>query len=263
MKTLLILAISLLIGVVASNDLSDKNVVILGDSITYLGKDDCTGAKGWTTYWKEITRPKSVRSYARSGASWCNTPQTKPNTVEHIGVLGPDNNIFNQIERLEEAIAKGEQPKPDLIMIAAGTNDLWYTSYFPNAFDVSPEDAMSAPDQKVIEQGPTAATSISTAMKLAFARFARICPDAQIIILTPLQATKIKTPILERGSKVIEECARLAGAKVIRQDREMPVDSAAERRSLNLTYDGVHPNEAGARANGQALATRTLELVAR
>lgn len=263
MKTILILAISLLIGVAAGNDLSDKNVVIMGDSITWLGKDDCTGAKGWTTYWKEIARPKSVRSYARSGASWCNSPDTKSNTVENIGVLGSDNTVFNQIERLQEAISKGEQPVPDLIMIAAGTNDMWYHSHFPHVFDVSPEDAMSAPDQKVIEQGPSAATSISTAMKLAFARFARICPEAEIIILTPLQATKINTSILEQGSDIIEKCALLGGAKVIRQDREMPVDSAAERRSHNLTYDGVHTSEAGARANGKAIAARTLQLLAR
>lgn len=254
---------SLLIGAAASVDLNKTDVVIMGDSITWLGKDDCTGEKGWSTWWKKAINPASCRSYARSGATWSNTPATKANTVENIGHVGDDNTIYNQIVRMEEAIANGEQPVPGLIMIAAGTNDLWFPQYRPEAMAVSADSAWMVDEQTAIDAGPTAATSMTQAVRLALARLNRSCPDARVIILTPLQATSISAADMARGSEMLEKAARLGGALVIRQDNEMPVDSASEREKPVLTYDGIHTSAAGAKANGQAIAKRVSELLAR
>ena len=107
------------------------HVVILGDSNTWLGGDDCNKPQGWNKWFCDAFQPASCRSYARSGATWTNTPQTRRNTQENIGILGNDNVIYNQICRLEEAIFNGSQPTPQLILILAGTNDAWFLKSRP------------------------------------------------------------------------------------------------------------------------------------
>lgn len=261
-KIIISIALALL-GVAAATEgiLQDADVVMLGDSITWLGNDDCSGEKGWTTYWKAAMAPRSCRSYARSGATWTNTPSTRRNTQENVGRISNDNTIYNQVMRLGEAIASGEQPRPELIMIAAGTNDLWFPKSRPEALAESTGKAWSMTDDAVIAGGPSAATSIPRAVRLVMAELGRICPGAKVIILTPLQCTRISGGKMSAGSMLIEEAARKAGAMVIRQDRETPVDSTAERSRPTLTYDGVHTSKAGARAIGEALAKRTRELL--
>ncbi|MDE7471373.1 MAG: SGNH/GDSL hydrolase family protein [Paramuribaculum sp.] len=250
-------------GVAASTEgsLNEADVVMLGDSITWLGNDDCNGEKGWTSYWKTMIEPKSCRSYARSGATWSNTSATRKNTQENVGRISNDNTVYNQVMRLKEAIASGQQPQPELIMIAAGTNDLWFPKSRPDALTGSVEKAWSESAADVLAKGPSAATSIAQSVRLVMAELAETCPAAKVIILTPLQCTKINGEKMEAGSRLIEESARKAGAMVIRQDRETPLDSISERRQLNLTYDGVHTSKAGAKAIGEALARRTIELL--
>ena len=98
---------SLPIAAIAAGD--SLHVVILGDSNTWLGGDGCDKAQGWNKWFRDAFQPATCRSYARSGATWTNTPETRRNTQENIGVLGNDNVIYNQICRLEEAINNGSQ----------------------------------------------------------------------------------------------------------------------------------------------------------
>ena len=95
------------------------HVVILGDSNTWIGGDDCDKPKGWNKWFVDEFRPLSCKSYARSGATWTNTSTTRENVVEDIAVLGNDNVIYNQIARLKRACDEGRQQTPDLIIIAA------------------------------------------------------------------------------------------------------------------------------------------------
>ncbi|MBQ2399776.1 MAG: SGNH/GDSL hydrolase family protein, partial [Muribaculaceae bacterium] len=81
---------------------ADQDVVLLGDSNTWLGGDDCTGVKGWGKWFAEEYRPGSIRSYARSGATWTNTVNTVADTREYSEVLGDNNVIYNQVMRLVE-----------------------------------------------------------------------------------------------------------------------------------------------------------------
>ena len=90
-----------------SSEEPEEDVVILGDSNTWLGGDDCTKPKGWNTWFKEAMKPRSCHSYARSGSTWTHTPNTKRDTKEDIGTIGDNNVIINQIFRLEEAINEG------------------------------------------------------------------------------------------------------------------------------------------------------------
>ena len=260
-KIIVILA-AVLLSAMPVSELGNMNVVIMGDNITWLGNDDCTGAKGWTSRWKELANPKTCRSYARSGATWCNTPETKVNLVENIGIVGKDNTIFNQVMRLADAVKSGSQPIPDLVIIAAGTNDLSDPRRRPQALDEDAASAWRVTEDNAIAAGPSAAISLAGSVRLAFAHIKAIAPEAKVVVLTPLQCTEITADRMSRGSDLIESAAKLGGAYVIRQDSEMPVDSAAERRHYNLTYDGVHTSEAGARANGEAIARRISSLLA-
>ena len=69
------------------------DVVILGDSNTWLGGDDCSKPKGWNTYFKAEFKPKSCVSLARSGASWTHTYETVRNTAEYAAKPTPNNVI--------------------------------------------------------------------------------------------------------------------------------------------------------------------------
>ena len=116
-----------------SDNHSDMDVVLLGDSNTWLGGEDCSNSKGWSKWFKDKFCPKSISSYARSGATWTNTPSTVCNLTENIEVLGDNNVVYNQVCRLKYAYAVGEQPVPELIIISAGTNDAWFSQHRPYA----------------------------------------------------------------------------------------------------------------------------------
>ena len=79
-------------------------------------------------------------------------------------------------------------------------------------------------------------------------------PDAQIILLTPLQSTAARADYIRKVGDVIEECARYMGLGVIRMDYLGSVYSVRERVKPARTYDGTHTSEDGARRNGRLVA---------
>ncbi|MBQ5826020.1 MAG: hypothetical protein IIW46_00885, partial [Bacteroidaceae bacterium] len=72
----------------AINDFSNLHVVLLGDSETAIGGDQCDQPRGWNKWFAEALQPASCRSYARSGSTWTNTIRTKLTREENIGILG-------------------------------------------------------------------------------------------------------------------------------------------------------------------------------
>ena len=68
-----------------NSDFSNLNVIILGDSITWLGGDECNQSRGWTRWFKEKAQPKNCRSLSRSGAKWCSSDTTIENIEENVG----------------------------------------------------------------------------------------------------------------------------------------------------------------------------------
>ena len=147
MKQLLILLLALVITptMMAQQPL---DVIIFGDSNTWYGGDNCDKPRGWNKWFKDAFQPATIKSYARSGATWTNTTTTKRNTQENTARLGNDNVIYNQICRLEEAIDSGVQPQPQLILIMAGTNDAWFQKDRPGVFSVTAEEAFAIDDIK-------------------------------------------------------------------------------------------------------------------
>lgn len=131
MKIKLFLGILMVIGFmtnISAANHSHLHVVLLGDSNTFIGGDDCDKDRGWSKWFKERFSPSTCKSYARSGATWTNCSKTKINTEEYSEKLTDNNVIFNQVLRLIQATKEGNEPQPDLIMIMAGTNDAWFKS---------------------------------------------------------------------------------------------------------------------------------------
>ncbi len=243
-----------------SDSLSVLNVVFLGDSNTWLGGDDCNRLKGWNTWFCKAFRPRSARSYARSGATWTNTPRTKLNTLENIGRLGDNNVIYNQVERLRVAVKNGSQPKPDIILVLAGTNDCWYAKHRPNAFDRGPEQA---PADSAINMGDVIGEgySLGGAVLVNCAMLRTYNPEARIVLLTPFETTKASPSLIARAGDIIEAYARQMNLDCIRLDKESGISSKKEKVQRTFTYDGTHTNEAGARRVGEYVAKRLREII--
>lgn len=231
------------------------HVVVLGDSNTWLGGDDCTGRRGWTTWFRQRLSPASCRSYARSGATWTCTPQTHRNTGENIGVLGDDNVIYNQICRLTEAVADGQQPVPHLIIIMAGTNDAWFHGKRPQAFE---------PHRPHTPHSPKELLTLCDAVYDGCLMLHQSFPSAQMLLVTPMPSTAVPDSLITKAGDIIETTARKLAAtdstfchntiSVFRLDRNAGFTSDSERTKHHYTYDGTHTNEAGAQRIGTLIA---------
>lgn len=227
------------------------HVVVLGDSNTWLGGDECEGKRGWTLWFKQLLNPSSCRSYARSGATWTNTTATNTNVEENIEVLGNDNVIFNQVQRLKNAYLAGNQIEPTLIIIAAGTNDAWFTSKRPQVFSKTADVAVTKTNAQM---QPNKVLSLAESVVYNCALLRDLFPKTCIVLLTPMQSTAVKGENITRAGDIIERCAELLDLPVIRQDKVMKVVSSQEKRQKQYTYDGTHTSEKGAKSNGTYIA---------
>ena len=234
----------------------EETVVILGDSNTWYGGDDCNGPRAWTKSFNEIYRPGAIRSYARSGASWTNVTATVRNVEENTGRLGDNNVIYNQVERFSDALADGTQPMPSLIIAMAGTNDAWFSSSRPGAFDTSVAEAMkSVPDSVLIDLQPSKVTSLALSIRQNILRLRRLAPDATIVLCSPIQCVPAPDNLIIAAGGIIEDTGRLTGCKVIRLDRDFELSSAAEAKKKVLTTDGTHTSVEGASKLGAFIAS--------
>lgn len=254
----LCVAIQLLTGTIMSRAQQALDIAVLGDSNTWLGGDNCDKPKGWTKWFCQAIHPASCRSYARSGATWTNTANTVYDTQEDIGVLGDNNVIYNQVLRLKEAYDSHIQPLPNLIIIAAGTNDVWFLDQRPQALSQAADAAFRS---KAIDQDTPASQVLTLAASVKYDcdMLRRFFPEAKILLLTPLQTTAADVKLIHSAGDIIEGCAMKLGADVIRQDKVMKVVSSAERKKHRYTYDGTHTSELGAKSNGEYIAKYLME----
>lgn len=249
MKQLIILLLTLVVTPTMMAQ-SSLDIVIFGDSNTWYGGDNCDKPRGWNKWFKDAFHPATIRSYARSGATWTNTTVTKRNTQENTARLGNENVIYNQIERLKEAIDSGLQRQPQLILIMAGTNDAWFQKDRPKVFDVTAEEAFAIDNLKC--RPVSQVISLAESVRYDCELLQTVCPQARIILLTPMQSTAAGIANIAKAGDVIEECGRLLHLSVIRLDQEA-VD----------TRDGTHTSELGAQHIGTYIAQQIATLLSK
>lgn len=230
------------------------HIVILGDSNTSIGGDACDLPQGWSYWFAQALSPLSCRSYARSGATWSHTPRSKRNTKENTARLGDDNILYNQICRLLEAHREKRQPTPDVIILAAGTNDTWFSDRRPNAFKETAEEALAIPKDELLARPLNEILSLAGAIRYGCLLLREAFPHAKIIMLTPLQTTVVADDLIARTGTLIEAVSQHLELPVIRQDLVSPLSSQEEARRHKYTYDGTHTNRLGAKTNGLLLA---------
>lgn len=232
---------------------SGIDVVLLGDSNTWLGGDSCDTPRGWSKWFVDDFAPRSCVSYARSGATWTNTVKTKYDITEYSEVITDNNVIFNQVCRLADAIGRRVQPVPGLIIVMAGTNDAWFDSRRPGVWktnlDMAFSDSIGIPEVSVC-------TSLASSVVLACKKLREIAPAAKIVLATPMQTSRTDMSKISRAADIIAECGDKMDIMVIRLDREGCVKAETEKKFQRFTYDGVHTNTEGARRIGYFLSQR-------
>ena len=231
---------------------SPLHVVALGDSNTWLAGDSCTNPRGWITVFKELMQPASCHSYARSGATWTHTETTKYNPKENIEVLGDDNVIYNQVMRLRKDCAAGSQLLPDLILIMAGTNDTWFSARRPKAFIQTASEVCKDTQTAYSHLQPHEVLSLAGAVRYNCELLRMLNPSATIVLITPMQATKVSEEAMRKTGNVIAECGHLLHLPVIRLD-DVGITREQEQQHLTYTTDGVHTNPEGARLVGKTI----------
>lgn len=239
---------------------NDYHIVLLGDSNTSISGDDCDKPIGWGTWFKETFQPASIRSYARSGSTWTNTASTKYNVLENISILGNDNVVYNQVNRLKMAFDAGEQPVPDVIIVAAGTNDAWFMDRRPGAFSV---DSASVGDIPLPSDSCRANEVLTLAESVLFScgMLQSYFPTTKIILLTPMQTTVTDLSRIYTVGDIIQACANRLGIDCIRQDSTDFLDAIVEKKKKTKTSDGTHTNEFGAKQNGTLLASLVMNIL--
>ena len=226
----------------------------LGDSNTFNGGDDCTDERGWNTWFRRVFRPATCKSYARSGATWTNTNATVTNTQEKIDVIGNNNVIYNQIVRLKQAHAKGQQPAPHLIIIAAGTNDAWFTKHRPQAYDKTARQVFADSQTFTTKRNVNTVLTLAESVRYGCEMLMESFPGAQVVLVTPPQCVKVDSDKMLLTGDIIEQCGEYMGIGVIRLDKIGAINATRERQQKHYTADGVHTNKLGARRNGTIIA---------
>lgn len=263
------------VRIVADDFPAKPHVVLLGDSNTWIGGDDCSQPRGWNYWFAHAFPHSSLRSYARSGATWTHTPLTKRDEAQYTELLADNNVVANQVFRLISACESGQQPLPDLVIIAAGTNDFWFASARPQAlrYDLrsvfalhdsisqTAAEGLSQSDEEFLRQPLHNLQSLAQGMRFDCLLLRKHFPKARIILLSPLQSTAFPTEQLADGTQLMVKIAQRLRIPLLRQDQISPIRAEAERKVRSLTSDGTHTSVRGAQLNGRILAQRIAQLL--
>ncbi|SEG75767.1 SGNH/GDSL hydrolase family protein [Sphingobacterium lactis] len=235
-------------------------IVTIGDSITYHANS-----------WARQLFSKYGTDYinlAISGAKFMDYPDTVIDLNDNISFDSRNNTALNQLLRLakkltpvgqqisitnpfrgetftvptEFGVGTGEFTQPDLIVVAMGTNDTVYATK-DELFNI-----LSTP---LNELDRTA--NMVTGMRFFTEYLMALCPNAQIIFSTPIQASWMGNRRYEvtrhKRDRIVENCGYYS-IPVIDSFNESGISEKFEVQSSQGRYlsDGLHPD-----ANGKKL----------
>lgn len=219
-------------------------IALLGDSMTWIGGDSCQNETGWSHTLRASGIASSIDVYARSGATWTNTANTKRNPKHYTELLNDDNVVFNQAVRLIER-ADTCDATPDIIVLFAGANDAWFAAKRPGMYEKDMKGS-----KYTISTDPTRVTTLEGSIHLVCDILQQRFPDATLLFVTPLQMSKSDAETIFRVSDIIEKAAADKECMTLRADKETGITHNQEKKSPRYTYDGVHTNPEGAKILG-------------
>ena len=211
--------------------LADKNIAILGDSITNVGY--------YPTEFFRITGYKNKAVYGRDGAAWTNDE------------YHTDNNIKERIDALENGITW----TPDIIIVALGRNDNGRSPIGDIA------EAMFATQETLNERA-----TMYNAIRYGVKRLRSLYPNAKIF-LQGIQWSKIIVGVTNTVEKYrVQEEYVLQYNEVIRNAADhmgcsfinVFADGVCEDTADRYLSDGLHDNAAGGVVHGRCVAAAVL-----
>jgi hypothetical protein len=135
------------------------------------------------------------------------------NTQEKIDIIGNNNVIYNQIVRLKQAHAKGHQPAPHLIIIAAGTNDAWFTKHRPQAYDKTARQVFSDSQTFTTKRNVNTVLTLAESVRYGCEMLMESFPGAQLVLVTPPQCVKVDgDKLILESNGVTYVCTRVTAA---------------------------------------------------
>ena len=229
-----------------------KTIAFLGDSNTWSGGEDCSRTESWSHHVAKRLHAQYARSFARSGATICNVADTRVDTLELTERLSDTNTLLAQAVRMAGAVERGEMPRPDIVFIAAGTNDCWFADRRPGLFDSAEKAAETAP----LTHGssiPQGASTLDGSVELLITQIRNSIPEARIVIVGIPLSTRTDAGMTRRAVDRLRAVARARHADFIAIDSDTIINPERERAGFEATRDGVHTNIVGARRIADAV----------
>ncbi len=235
---------------------TDSRIALLGDSMTWIGGDSCDIQTGWSHVLKESGIYEHIDVYARSGATWTNTSSTKRDTEFYSEILHDDNVLYNQVLRLIDESDSGKT-EPETILIFAGANDAWFSERRPGIFD-TPDPLLN--QEYSLATSPAEVTSLAGSVSLICDLIKNRFPDSILILVTPLQMSKVPADTTFKVADIIGYVGKEKGCIIMRADRESGINHDDEVAGHKFTYDGVHTNPKGAEIVGNYIINNLLKI---
>lgn len=262
---------------------------ILGDSISYLSgswafqlaqKAGCEKIYNLARGGAKWADPDNIIVYNSSCSIWSNpfqsitsddglTESYPANSDLSYNVIPTDNSqytcISNEIRFMNRLITSYGRPVPDTIVFACGINDT------RNTTETFTEEAFNAIVQTPYESmtGAQMAT-LSGGLRYNIERAMRLWPNAQIILVTPIQsAYDYLRPYIPNTCEWIRAFSTYYATRLIDAYSESGITAVFEKgwgesqytnpNNGRYLYDGLHPNDDGKRVMGNYMAKEIIQ----
>lgn len=215
----------------ALGDVSGKKFLFFGDSIT-------ANPNGYVSILTEMLGIK-IKNMAVNGATWCDK-------------VDSTNTIYSQLKNVIENM---QDYVPDSIIISAGTNDSIATIYTNDTIYKAME-AFYTNSGSVIDVETVDRKNIFGATRYIVETLKKLYPNADIFLLSPIQsALSVKDyKVAYATGFILQEIAKRLSVNFIDC-----INCGINSLNANETLaDGLHPNELGAKLQGQFIANKIL-----
>ena len=212
----------------------NKNILLLGDSITQLGMSN----RGWPKYFSRVVKPARIDNVAVIGAHMCDYNDSTVYDGDPQPATDPQNVVGNQVQKIINN-PSDYASSYDVIIIAAGTNDTTSSGSLTDAqinaqfFGVSDVLPLTDVDRST---WPGATRWITEQLRSLF-------PTAIIVFSTPIHRMgMLSCDRVINNAAVIRACAEANSALLCDT-----IDCGISMTDSNNFVDGLHPSAAGAK----------------